>query len=90
MEQELVIIANQGPDDQDMTGWTLNNDQLDTYQFPDDFILHSETVVRVWTMNGIDTEFELYWGSEKEIWGNDGGIAYLRDHTGTLIDIQDW
>ena len=90
LENELVIIENQGPDDQDMTGWTLNNDQLDTYQFPDDFILRSETSVRVWTKSGTDTDADIYWGSEKGIWGNEGGVAYLRDHTGTLIDTLDW
>ncbi len=73
-----------------MTGWTLNNNQLDTYRFPDDFILRSGTSVRVWSRSDTDTDVDLYWGSEKEIWGNDGGVVYLRDHTGTLIDTLGW
>ncbi|MCP4537351.1 MAG: lamin tail domain-containing protein [Chloroflexi bacterium] len=90
LKKEFVIIENPGPDDQDMTDWTLNNERLDTYQFPDDFILRGETVIRVWTQDGTDTDVELYWGSEKAIWSSEEGVAYLRDHTGTLIDVLDW
>ncbi len=90
VDKELVIIENPGPADQDMTGWTLNNNQLDTYQFPDGFILRGETVVYVWTKRGTDTEFDLYWGSEKEMWGSKEGVAYLRDHTETLLDTLNW
>ena len=73
-----------------MTGWTLNNNQLDTFQFPDNFILRSETSVQVWTRSGTNTDRDLYWSSEKELWDNERGVAYLRDHTGTLIDTLDW
>ena len=90
LDQELVTIENPGTSDQDMTGWTLNNDRLDTYHFPDGFILRSETSVRVWTKSGTDTGIDIYWGSEKEMWDNERGVAYLRDHTGTLIDSLDW
>lgn len=90
LDQELVTIENPGTGDQDMSGWTLNNDRLDTYRFPDGFILCSETSVRVWTKSGTDTGVDLYWGSEKEMWDNERGVAYLRDHTGALIDALDW
>jgi hypothetical protein len=90
LEKELVIIENRGPDDQDMTGWTLNNSELDTYRFPDGFILRSEASVQVWAKSGTDTDAELYWGSEEEIWANEEGATYLRDHTGTLVDMMAW
>ena len=72
-----------------MTDWTINNNKLVTYRFPDGFVLPSGSSVRVWTKHGTDTNVELYWRSEEEIWGDDDGVAYLRDHTETLIDSLD-
>jgi hypothetical protein len=90
VEQEFITIENQGPGDQDMTGWTINNNKLDTYWFPAGFILRGETKIQVWSRSSEDTETELYWGSEEEIWDNAEGVAYLRDHTGTLVDTLAW
>jgi hypothetical protein len=89
-EQEYVIVTNQGDDDQDMSGWTLNNDQFVIYVFPAGFILRTGASVRVWTTDGTDTDVELYWGNQEGIWDNETGVAYLRDGTATLVDYLDW
>ncbi len=73
-----------------MSGWTLNNNRLDTYQFPANFILRSGAIVQVWTRSGVDSNVMLYWESEEEIWDNEEGAAYLRDHTETLADTFSW
>jgi len=73
-----------------MSGWTINNNRLDTYRFPDGFILRSGAIVQVWTMSGVDSSVMLYWESEEELWDNEQGVAYLRDHTETLMDSLAW
>jgi hypothetical protein len=88
--EEHIVIENQGADDQDLSGWTMNNDKLNTYRFPEGFVLHSQSQVRVWAKGGTDTDSDLYWGSEQEIGDNAGGTIYLRDRAGTLIDLLSW
>ena len=88
--QEYIIVENQGTGDQDMTGWTLNNDQFVTYAFPAGFVLRAGASVRVWTTDGTDTDVELYWGNRESTWNNKNGVAYLRDDVATLVDYLDW
>jgi hypothetical protein len=88
--QEYIIVENQGTGDQDVTGWTLNNDQFVTYAFPAGFVLRAGASVRVWTTDGTDTDVELYWGNRESIWNNKNGVAYLRDDAATLVDYLDW
>jgi hypothetical protein len=90
LDEEYVVIENRGTGDQDMAGWTLNNDELSTYRFPDGFSLRGGASVRVWTKSGKDTDVALYWGNDEGVWDNESGVAYLRDRSGTLIDVLDW
>jgi hypothetical protein len=90
LDGEHVIIENQGPGDQDMTGWTLSNEHANTYFFPPGFILPSDVSIRVWTRSGTDMAIELYWGRDDVVWDNESGTAYLRDNTGTVVDYLDW
>lgn len=89
-DEEHIVIENGGAKDQDMARWMITNDRLDTYRFPAGFVLPAGASVRVWTKSGTDTETDLYWGSEKEVWGGQGGTAYLRDRSGTLMALLHW
>ena len=88
--QEYIVVENQGTEDQDMTGWTLNNDQFITYAFPAGYVLRAGASVRVWTKDGTDADVELYWGNRKGTWNNEIGVAYLRNDAATLVDYLDW
>jgi hypothetical protein len=89
-DEEHIVIENGGDKDQDMTRWTITNDRLDTYRFPADFVIRAGTSVRVWTESGTDTETDLYWGNEKEVWSGNSGTAYLRNPSGTLVALFHW
>jgi hypothetical protein len=89
-DEEHIVIENGGDKDQDMTRWTVTNDRLDTYRFPDGFVILAGTSVRVWTKRGTDTETDLYWGNEKEVWSDNSGTAYLRNPSGTLMALLHW
>jgi hypothetical protein len=88
-DEEHIVIENGGKD-QDMARWMITNDRLDTYRFPEGFVLPAGASVRVWTKSGTDTETDLYWGSEKAVWGGHGGTAYLREPSGTLVALLHW
>jgi hypothetical protein len=87
---EYIVIENTGDTDQDMTRWTITNDRLDTYRFPAGYAIRARASVRVWTKSGTDTETDLYWGNEKEVWNSSSGTAYLRNPSGTLMALLHW
>ncbi len=89
LDGEYVLIENLGAGSQDMTGWTLSDDNFNTYFFPVGFILGGEASVHVWTKGGDDTATDLYWGRGDPVWGNPD-TATLRDNAATVIDSLSW
>jgi len=82
---EYLVIENQGTANQNMTGWKLKNDENETFRFPA-YILKAGAGVTVWTKEGVNTETDLYWGSETPIWSNHGDCATLLDRSHQLVD----
>ena len=86
LKHEWVKMTNSGASPVTMTGWKITDEGVKhTYIFPQ-FILPSGTTVTLYTGKGTDTNTELYWGSGRPIWNNDGDTATLRDASGNLID----
>lgn len=86
VQGEYVRIENSGGRSADMTNWTLRDDANHVFTFPT-FTLDAGSSVRVWTRGGTNSATDLYWGSGSAIWNNTGDCAYLRDPTGTSIDV---
>ena len=89
LDNEYVLIENQGLGDQSMAGWTLSDESDNTYFFPAGFILRRGQDIHVWTKSGTNTDTDLYWGRGSGVWGQDD-TAYLRDNTGMVIDFFSW
>ncbi len=89
-QNEHVLIQNLGNADQDMTGWTLHDEDNHMYTFPDGFVLRIGLEVRVWTKSGSDTYSDLYWGQGSGIWSSSGETATLRDSQGNVISTYTW
>ncbi|MEE9615616.1 MAG: lamin tail domain-containing protein [Anaerolineae bacterium] len=92
LEGEYVLIKNRGAGSQDMTGWTLWDEQSHAYLFPDNFILPAagaSASVRVWTKSDKDTATDLYWGLDNPVWGN-SDTARLLDDTRNEVDSLEW
>lgn len=89
-QNEHVLIHNFGNADQDMTGWTLQDEDNHVYTFPAGFILRMGAEVRVWTKRGSDTELDLYWGLGTGIWSSSGETATLTDAQGNEISTYTW
>lgn len=86
LNDEWVDVSNSGTSDVSLTGWSLEDAQNHTFEFPD-FLLKSGAAVRVHTGAGNDTEADLFWGRSSPIWNNDGDVATLSDSTGAVISV---
>ena len=89
LNDEYVIISNNGNTSVNLTGYTLSDEANHTFVFPD-FVLESRGLVTIHTGSGNNTDDELYWGSKYPIWNNDHDTAYLRDAEGELLDTYTW
>jgi micrococcal nuclease len=84
---EWVELTNQDDQPIDLSGFTLKDEANHIYSF-ESFILGPKAFVRLFSRNGIDTDYRLYWGLPNEaVWNNDGDTAYLRDQDGALVDL---
>ncbi|MFP4655856.1 MAG: lamin tail domain-containing protein [Methanohalobium sp.] len=85
LEDEWVKITNSGNTTVDLNSWVIEDEANHAYEFTD-FSLGPDNTVILYTDEGTDNEDELYWGSGRPIWNNDGDTAYLYDSTGELVD----
>jgi deoxyribonuclease-1-like protein len=84
--EEWVKITNTGTSSISLTGWELKDEgDKFTYTFPS-FSFESGSTVTVHTEQGTNTATELYWGSGRPVWNNDGDTARLYDNNGNLVD----
>ena len=91
LNAEWVEIENAGRTRVDLEGWTLSNGDRE-FEFPE-FTLRPGWTVMVHTGKGEDGEprrHDLYWGSRKYAWGNDGDTAKLYDDDGRRVDTCEW
>ncbi|KQC13458.1 MAG: hypothetical protein APR56_05260 [Methanosaeta sp. SDB] len=82
---EWVEIMNQGESAQDLTGWTLKDEQDHIYAFPEGFVLEPGAIVIVHTSVGDDTATDLYCNMGSPIWNNAGDVATLMDAEGDVV-----
>lgn len=76
---EWVEITNYGDSAQDLTGWSLKDEQNHTYAFPEGFVLAAGGFVVVHTGVGDDSATDLYMNLGNPIWNNGGDVATLMD-----------
>ncbi|MEE9150950.1 MAG: lamin tail domain-containing protein [Thermoplasmata archaeon] len=84
LNDEYVVFENVGLSSINMTGWTVQDEANNFYVFTTFFLVNSSSVT-LYTGSGTDTLTQVYWGSSKPIWNNDGDTLYLRDSHGYLV-----
>ena len=87
LNDEYFTLRNLGVRVVDMSGWTVESGGGHTYQFPDGFVLAVGSHVFVHTGSGPDTATDLYMNASAPVWQNGSDLAFLRDASGTIIDI---
>lgn len=84
LNDEYVVLRNNGSVSVYMTGWTVFDKANHVYTFST-FVLGSGASVTLYTGSGTDTATELYWWSGRAIWNNDGDTLYLWDASDHLV-----
>ncbi|MEF8828809.1 MAG: lamin tail domain-containing protein [Haloarcula sp.] len=79
LNDEYVVFRNAGAESLAMGGWTVADESGRTYAFPDGFTLGPDETVTLHTGSGADTDTDLYWGSGRPIWNNDGDTVTVTD-----------
>ena len=74
---ERIIIQNNGAQELDLTGWSLTDNQGNSYTFPK-LTLFPSVKVNLHTNAGQDTPTDLYWSRPAAIWSS-GDLAALYD-----------
>jgi hypothetical protein len=83
---EYIVLLNSS-NHIDMSGWTISDEQGNTYMFRD-FILNDMSAVRIHSGGGQDTQTDLFWGKTNPVWGSrKSGKVVLRDITGAPVDV---
>jgi hypothetical protein len=77
LDNESVIIRNNGDTSLLLTGWTLKDTQGDAYTFPQ-LTLYSSGTVQLHTGSGDDTASDLYWQRSEPVWKS-GELVALYD-----------
>ncbi|MBI4020963.1 MAG: lamin tail domain-containing protein [Candidatus Aenigmarchaeota archaeon] len=81
---ERAVIRNLGLTAANLQGWTLRDAAGHVFTFQA-FILQPGSEVAVVKGTGPDTAATLSWGSNVNVWNNDGDIATLADAEGNVV-----
>lgn len=85
LERETLILANEGGEAADLTGWFLRVRGELGYAFPDGFRVPPGGEIALHTGPGEDTETDLFWGLEAPLWGELGLQVALEDAQGQVV-----
>mgnify|MGYP003603617795 CR=1 FL=1 len=83
-DDEWVEVVNPGMAIQDFTFWTLEDENNNTYSFPEGFVLLPGAAVKVHTGQGNATETDLYWGRDDLVWDEEE-VATLKNAAGEIV-----
>ena len=84
LNDEYVTLTNTGDTELHLAGWTISDAANHTYEF-DDVTLAPDDSVTVHTGSGTDTETDVYWGSNRPIWNNDGDTVVVQNASGSVV-----
>lgn len=79
---EAVEIINLGTSVARLAGWTLVNEDGDTFEFPP-LNLFPQGAVTIYTGGGENTAIDVFWGRDEAAW-EPGGVVLLYDAEGEL------
>lgn len=85
LERETLILANEGGEVADLSGWFLRVRGELGYAFPDGFRVPPGGEIALHTGPGEDTETDLFWGLEAPLWAETGLQVALEDAEGRVV-----
>jgi len=85
LNDEWIAFYNPAREAVDMTGWTLNDAQENTYAFPDGCMIGRHRTIVLHTGAGTNTNTDLYWNRIRAVWNNFVDSMRLYDASDRLI-----
>ena len=98
LNEEFVVLENEGPENVSLAGWTLTDETVTgarqhVYKFPQEASLSSREKAIIHTGPGEDSfeqgnpsKWILHWGRHSFVWNNEGDTATLFDPEGNKVD----
>jgi hypothetical protein len=85
LNDEYIVIKNRGDKSLELTGWTISDESSNhRYLFPN-YVLPAGAKVTLRSGLGSNTGSELFWGSRRPIWNDDGDTVFIKDAQGNLV-----
>lgn len=85
LNDEYVVLANEGESTVDLSGWTVNDTAGATYTFPQGVDLAPGAKVTLRTGDGTNRDGTVFWDHGRPIWNNDGDTVTVRAANGTVV-----
>ncbi|MFJ8110332.1 lamin tail domain-containing protein [Streptomyces sp. NPDC096132] len=89
LNKEWVELTNNTRHTVNLDGWTLSNEDGDTYTFRH-YRLEARSTVRVHTGEGRDSRGDVYQDRRREVWDDRHDTATLRNDRGRFVDDESW
>ncbi|OQD55726.1 hypothetical protein BM536_014650 [Streptomyces phaeoluteigriseus] len=89
LNKEWVELTNTTRQAVNLSGWTLSDEDGETYTI-DRYRLPARATVRVHTGEGRDTRTDLFQDRRHHVWDNHSDTATLRNHRDRVIDEASW
>jgi hypothetical protein len=90
LDDEYVVLGNEGEGSLDITGYVLDFDDGQRYEFPDDTVLEPGATLTVRTGVGEDTDDERYAGFRAPVLNNEGDTVRVRNAAGDVVAIESY
>lgn len=84
LEQEYITFKNDGATQLDISGWSVEDEAGNTFNFPQDAEVESGERVTLHSGDGRNTSSDYYWESHQPIWRNSGDTILVRDADGVV------
>lgn len=88
LDDEYVVLANEGDDPLDLGGAVVDFDDGQRFALPGDTLLEPDATLTVRTGVGDDTDDELYAGFRAPVLNNEGDTVRVRNSAGDVIAIK--
>ncbi|MFC7254067.1 lamin tail domain-containing protein [Haloplanus litoreus] len=85
LDDEYLVLANGGTEPLDLSGWTVADAAGATYTVPAGTTLAPGATLTLHTGAGTDTATDLYWGSTRPVWNNDGDTVIVTTANGERV-----
>lgn len=83
--EEYVVLENDSEAPVDLSGWTVENEVGQSYQFDEGTTLRPGEQLTLHSGEGADTDEDRYWNADEAVWGNQGDTVLVKTPEGDRV-----